>query len=70
LFLVGFISGELAATVMAGYEGHRGWLNYLAVAPASAARALAGKWRRKPKPACGRWAARRSTSRSAPTTPR
>ena len=33
LFLVGFISGELAATVMAGYEGHRGWLNYLAVAP-------------------------------------
>jgi len=33
LFLVGFISAELAATVMAGYEGHRGWLNYLAVAP-------------------------------------
>jgi ribosomal protein S18 acetylase RimI-like enzyme len=33
LFLIGFISGELAATVMAGYEGHRGWLNYLAVAP-------------------------------------
>lgn len=32
LFLVGFVSGELAATVMAGYEGHRGWLNYLAVA--------------------------------------
>jgi ribosomal protein S18 acetylase RimI-like enzyme len=33
LFLVGCVSGELAATVMAGYEGHRGWLNYLAVAP-------------------------------------
>jgi ribosomal protein S18 acetylase RimI-like enzyme len=33
LFLVGFVSGKLAATVMAGYEGHRGWLNYLAVAP-------------------------------------
>jgi ribosomal protein S18 acetylase RimI-like enzyme len=33
LFLVGFVAGELAATVMAGYEGHRGWLNYLAVAP-------------------------------------
>ena len=32
LFLVGCVSGELAATVMAGYEGHRGWLNYLAVA--------------------------------------
>jgi ribosomal protein S18 acetylase RimI-like enzyme len=33
LFLVGWVSSELAATVMAGYEGHRGWLNYLAVAP-------------------------------------
>lgn len=33
LFLVGFVSGELVAAVMAGYEGHRGWLNYLAVAP-------------------------------------
>lgn len=32
LFLVGFVSDELVATVMAGYEGHRGWLNYLAVA--------------------------------------
>ena len=33
LFIVGLVSGELAAAVMAGYEGHRGWLNYLAVAP-------------------------------------
>lgn len=33
LFLVGRVSGELVASVMAGYEGHRGWLNYLAVAP-------------------------------------
>jgi len=33
LFLVGVASGELIATVMAGYDGHRGWLNYLAVAP-------------------------------------
>jgi ribosomal protein S18 acetylase RimI-like enzyme len=33
LFLVGCVAEELAATVMAGYEGHRGWLNYLAVAP-------------------------------------
>ena len=32
LFLVGFIGKELAASVMAGYEGHRGWVNYLAVA--------------------------------------
>ena len=33
LFLVGTVNGELVATVMAGYEGHRGWVNYLAVAP-------------------------------------
>lgn len=33
LFLVGFLGGEIAATVMAGYEGHRGWVNYLAVHP-------------------------------------
>ena len=33
LFLVGLVEGRLVACVMAGYEGHRGWLNYLAVAP-------------------------------------
>lgn len=33
LFLVGEIDGSLIATVMAGYEGHRGWINYLAVSP-------------------------------------
>lgn len=33
LFLVGIVGGKVAATVMAGYEGHRGWINYLAVAP-------------------------------------
>ena len=34
MFIVGVSSGELVATAMAGYEGHRGWINYLAVAPA------------------------------------
>src|SRR5580765_6836608 len=33
LFLVGVLDGQVVASVMAGYEGHRGWLNYLAVAP-------------------------------------
>lgn len=33
LFLVGVEDEVLVATVMAGYEGHRGWINYLAVAP-------------------------------------
>lgn len=32
LFLVGTVDGALMASVMAGYEGHRGWVNYLAVA--------------------------------------
>ena len=32
LFRVGTLGGRLVATVMAGYEGHRGWINYLAVA--------------------------------------
>ena len=32
LFLVGTVGPRLVATVMAGYDGHRGWINYLAVA--------------------------------------
>lgn len=33
LLLVAEQDGEVVATVMAGYEGHRGWINYLAVKP-------------------------------------
>jgi ribosomal protein S18 acetylase RimI-like enzyme len=33
LFLVGLISHKVVAPAMVGYEGHRGWINYLAVAP-------------------------------------
>jgi ribosomal protein S18 acetylase RimI-like enzyme len=33
LFIVGCSKEEIVATAMAGYEGHRGWVNYLAVAP-------------------------------------
>lgn len=33
LFLLGEIDGTLVASAMAGYEGHRGWINYLAVCP-------------------------------------
>ena len=32
-FLVGEVDGKIMASCMAGYEGHRGWINYLAVAP-------------------------------------
>jgi len=34
LFLVGTIDDTLVATAMAGYDGHRAWVNYLAVDPA------------------------------------
>jgi ribosomal protein S18 acetylase RimI-like enzyme len=33
MFLVGHVAGRIIATVMAGYDGHRGWINYLAVHP-------------------------------------
>jgi ribosomal protein S18 acetylase RimI-like enzyme len=41
LFLVGVLDEGVIATVMAGYEGHRGWVNYLAVAPAFRGRGFA-----------------------------
>lgn len=31
LFLVGVRDERIVATLMVGYDGHRGWLNYLAV---------------------------------------
>ena len=31
LFLVGYLECKLIASVMAGYDGHRGWINYFAV---------------------------------------
>jgi len=33
LFWVGYLEDKLIASVMAGYDGHRGWINYLAVHP-------------------------------------
>lgn len=33
LFFVGLLDGRMAGSIMVGYEGHRGWINYLAVAP-------------------------------------
>jgi ribosomal protein S18 acetylase RimI-like enzyme len=32
-FLIAQINGAVVGTLMAGYEGHRGWINYLAVSP-------------------------------------
>ncbi len=32
-FVVGILDGQIVASVMVGYDGHRGWINYLAVHP-------------------------------------
>jgi ribosomal protein S18 acetylase RimI-like enzyme len=34
LFLCGILENKVIVTAMGGYEGHRGWVNYLAVNPA------------------------------------
>ena len=41
LFLVGVENNKVVASVMGGYDGHRGWMNYLAVAPEHQRRGLA-----------------------------
>ncbi|HEY7816550.1 MAG TPA: GNAT family acetyltransferase [Nakamurella sp.] len=43
LFLVGEVDSGIVATAMAGYDGHRGWVNYLAVEPDHRRSGLAGQ---------------------------
>lgn len=33
LFFIALLDGQLVGSIMVGYEGHRGWINYLAVLP-------------------------------------
>ena len=33
LFMVAELDSQVRATIMVGYDGHRGWINYLAVHP-------------------------------------
>ncbi|MGJ8644487.1 MAG: GNAT family acetyltransferase [Luteolibacter sp.] len=40
-FLVGLNDDTIVASCMAGYEGHRGWINYLAVSPGEQGRGFA-----------------------------
>ena len=42
-FLVGELGGRIIATCIAGYEGHRGGINYLAVSPEYRRRGFAAK---------------------------
>lgn len=47
LFLVGTVDQAVVAAVMGGYDGHRGWVNYLAVAPTHQRRGYAGALMRR-----------------------
>lgn len=40
LFLVGLIDNKVIASVIGGYDGHRGWIYYLAVDPSHRRRGL------------------------------
>jgi ribosomal protein S18 acetylase RimI-like enzyme len=40
LFLVASVGSEVVGTAMAGYDGHRGWVYYVAVGPAYRGRGI------------------------------
>jgi ribosomal protein S18 acetylase RimI-like enzyme len=42
LFLVGELKGRVIATAMIGFDGHRGWVSYLAVDPGHRGKGCAG----------------------------
>lgn len=43
LFFIAIEDGSIAGTVMAGYDGHRGWLYSIAVSPASRRRGIGSR---------------------------
>lgn len=43
LFFVGLLDGKVVGSIMVGYEGHRGWINYLAVTTESQGQGYGGK---------------------------
>jgi hypothetical protein len=53
LFFVAMIDGQLAGTVMGGYDGHRGWIYSLAVAPAFRRRGIGARLVRQVENALG-----------------
>jgi ribosomal protein S18 acetylase RimI-like enzyme len=42
-FRVGLVEEHIVATIMVGYDGHRGWINYLAVSPEFQRRGYGGQ---------------------------
>ena len=47
LFFIGELDGKIIASCMAGYDGHRGWIYYLAVKPSKQRKGYAAKLVRK-----------------------
>ena len=47
LFFIGLMDGKVTGSIMVGYEGHRGWINYLAVTPENQRRGYGKKLVRK-----------------------
>lgn len=43
LFFIGLLDGKVIGSIMVGYEGHRGWINYLAVKPENQSHGYGGK---------------------------
>lgn len=63
LFLVGILDSSLIATVMGGYEGHRGWINYLAVHPDFQGKGYGQEIMNSVKQDCGKWVVPKSICR-------
>lgn len=61
LFLVGVEGPEIVATVMAGYEGHRGCINYVAVSPEHQRKGFGRQIMEEAERLCRRSGVRRST---------
>ena len=63
LFLVGILDSRLIATVMGGYDGHRGWINYLAVHPDFQGKGYGQEIMNSVETDCGKWVVPKSICR-------
>ena len=63
LFLVGYLEDKLIASVMGGYDGHRGWINYLAVHPDFQARGYGKQLMDYVETDCVNWVVPKSIAR-------
>ncbi len=46
-FFIALVDEQLIGSIMVGYEGHRGWINYLAVLHRFKREAMAENWLKK-----------------------